>query len=188
MSTEKEKMLNGELYDASDPELVAERKHARALTRRYERTAADEDEKRRELMEDLLGSLGEACFIEPPFRCDYGFNIHVGEDFYANFDCVILDVCRVDIGRNCLVGPGVHIYTATHPLAADERIKGPEYGKPVTIGDNVWIGGGAVINPGVTVGDDAVVGSGTVVTEDVPDGVVVQGNPATVVKDLEPNG
>lgn len=185
MDSEKEKMLNGELYDASDPELVADRERARRLTQRYNRTEPGEHEERRDVLEALLGSLGDECHIEPPFRCDYGYNIHVGENFYANFDCVVLDVCRVEIGRNCQLGPGVHIYTATHPLDADERIKGPEYGKPVTVGDNVWIGGQAVLNPGVTVGDNAVVASGAVVTEDVPDNVVVQGNPATVVKELE---
>ncbi|MBX0325259.1 sugar O-acetyltransferase [Halomicroarcula sp. F13] len=185
MASEKEKMLNGELYAADDPELVAERNHARNLTRRYNRTAPDNHETRRKLLEDLFGSLGEECHVEPPFRCDYGYNIHVGENFYANFDCVILDVCRVNIGQNCQIGPGVHIYTATHSLDATERVKGLEYGKPVTVGDNVWIGGQAVLNPGVTVGDDVVIGSGAVVTEDIPDDVVVQGNPATIVKELE---
>lgn len=184
MASEKEKMLNGELYDADDPELVAERERARDLTRRYNRSTVDDQTERRELLEELLGSVDEKCAIEPPFRCDYGYNIHVGENFYANFDCVILDVCRVDIGRNCQLSPGVHIYTATHPLAASERIKGPEYGKPVTVGDNVWIGGRAVLNPGVTVGDNSVIASGAVVTKDVPNDVVVQGNPATVVKEL----
>lgn len=178
-------MLTGELYDADDSELVAERERARDLTRRYNRTTVHDQPERRELLEELLGSCGEECEIEPPFRCDYGYNIHVGENFYANFDCVILDVCRVDIGQNCQIGPGVHIYTATHPLDATERIKGPEYGKPVTIGDNVWIGGQAVLNPGVTVGDNSVIASGAVVTKDVPDEVVVQGNPATVVKELK---
>lgn len=185
MDSEKEKMLAGDRYDADDPELVAERERARDLTRRYNRTTANDPEERRELLEELLGSLGDECEIEPPFRCDYGYNIRVGENFYANFDCVVLDVCRVTIGKNCQVGPGVHIYTATHPLDATERIEGPEYGKPVTVGDNVWIGGRAILNPGVTVGDDAVVASGAVVTEDVPDEVVVQGNPATVVKQLD---
>ena len=185
MGSEKEKMLNGELYNADDPELVAERERTRVLTRRYNQTTPDDSEERRNLLEDLLGSLGKECHVEPPFRCDYGYNIHLGEDFYANFDCVILDVCRVDIGQNCMIGPGVHIYTATHPLDADERIKGPEYGKPVTIGDNVWIGGQAVLNPGVTIGDNAVIASRAVVTDDVPGEVVVQGNPATVVKELE---
>jgi maltose O-acetyltransferase len=185
MANQKENMLNGALYDASDPELVAERADAREATRRYNQTSVDEDDRRRALLEELLGSLGETCVIEPPFRCDYGYNIHVGENFYANFDCVILDVCRVDVGQDCLVGPGVHIYTATHPLDPEERARGLEYGKPVTIGDNVWIGGSAVINPGVTIGDNSVVGSGAVVTKDVPDGVVVQGNPASVVKTID---
>ena len=185
MDSEKEKMLNGELYDADDPELVAERKHAHDLTRRYNRTTGHNQNERQELLAELLGSRGDECEIEPPFRCDYGYNIHVGENFYANFKCVILDVCRVDIGQNCQLAPGVHIYTATHPLDATERIKGPEYGKPVTVGDNVWIGGQAVLNPGVTVGKNSVIASGAVVTTDVPDEVVVQGNPVTVVKELD---
>lgn len=184
MASEKEKMLNGELYDAEDPELVAERERARGLTRQYNRTAPSDREKRRELLGELFGSLREDCRVEPPFRCDYGYNIHVGEGFYANVDCVMLDVCRVDIGRDCMVGPGVHIYAATHPLDADERSEGPEYGKPVSVGDSVWVGGRAVLNPGVSVGDNAVIASGAVVTDDVPDDVVVQGNPATVVKEL----
>lgn len=187
MSSEQEKMLNGELYDPTDPELVADRNRVRDLTSRYNNTAPDDQTERRDLIEELFGSVGEKCQIEPPFRCDYGYNIHVGENFYVNFDCVILDAGRVEIGRNCMIAPGVHIYTATHPLNATERIKGPEYAKPVTVGDNVWIGGQAVINPGVTVGDDSVIASGAVVTEDVPDEVVVQGNPATVVKDLSDN-
>lgn len=184
MSSEKERMLRGERYDPSDPELVAERDHARELTVRYNRTSVLDREERRELLAELLGTTGENCVIEPPFRCDYGSNVHVGENFYANFDCVVLDVCRVEIGRNCLLAPGVHVYTATHPLDPAERAEGREYGKPVTIGDEVWIGGRAVLNPGVTVGDGSVVGSGAVVTKDVPDGVVVQGNPAAVVREL----
>jgi maltose O-acetyltransferase len=185
MDSEKEKMLNGDLYDASDPELVAERERARKLTRQYNRTTETDHERRDDLLRELLGSVGTERLIEPPFRCDYGYNIHVGENFYANFGCVVLDVCRVAIGRNCMVGPGVHIYTATHSLAATERNAGAEYGEPVRIGDDVWVGGRAVLNPGTTVGDGAVIGSGAVVTEDVPAGVVVQGNPATVVRELE---
>lgn len=185
MTSEKEKMLNGELYDASDSQLVAERKRAHGLTRRYNRTTENDGEQRQHLLEELLGSVGDECYVEPPFRCDYGSNIQVGKRFYANFDCVVLDVCRVEIGRNCLLGPGVHIYTATHPLSAEKRIAGLEYGKPVTIGDDVWIGGRAVLNPGVTVGDSSVIASGAVVTEDVSENVVVQGNPAAVVKELE---
>ncbi|MFD1640266.1 sugar O-acetyltransferase [Halohasta litorea] len=184
MATEKAAMLNGKLYDPTDPELVEDRQRARDLTRRYNRTAADEADRRRELLDTLLGSRGE-CFIEPPFRCDYGYNIHVGDEVAVNFECVILDVCRVEIGDDCLIGPGVHIYTATHPIDPEERATGLEYGNPVEIGDNVWIGGHATINPGVTVGDDAVIGSGAVVTDDVPEGVVVGGNPATIIKEVD---
>jgi maltose O-acetyltransferase len=185
MNSEKDKMLDGRLFDASDPELAAERERARKLTRQYNDTRETETGRREDLLRELLGSTGDELLIEPTFRCDYGYNIHVGEDFYANFGCVILDVCRVEIGHDCMIGPGVHIYTATHPLDATERSTGLEYGKPVTIGDDVWLGGRAVINPGVTVGDGSVIGSGTVVTRDVPAGVVVQGNPATVVRELE---
>jgi len=162
MPTEKDTMRNGELYDASDPELAAAHEHAHALTRRYNRTTADEADRRR----DLLGSHGDPCAIEPPFRCDYGSNIHVGDGLAVNFDCVILDVCRVEIGDDCLIGPGVHIYTATHPVDPGERASGLEYGKPVSLGDDVWIGGHATINPGVTVGDDTVISSAAVITED----------------------
>jgi len=185
MPSEREKMLNGERYDSMNPKLVAAREHARELTQAYNQTAPDAHEERRELLEDLLGSLGERCHFEPPFRCDYGSNIHVSEDFYANFDCVILDVCPVEIGRNCQLGPGAHIYTATHALDPSTRTDNLEHGKPVTIGDTVWIGGHAIINPGITIGDNAVVGSGAVVTDDVPSDVLVQGNPAKVVKELD---
>lgn len=187
MSSEKEKMLNGELYDPTDPTLIADRNRVRNLTRQYNNTKPDDHTDRQALIDELFGSVGDECQIEPPFRCDYGYNIHVGENFYANFDCVILDAGQVEIGRNCMIAPSVHIYTATHPLDAAERIKGPEYAKPVTVGNNVWIGGQAVINPGVAVGDDSVIASGAVVTEDIPDGVIVQGNPATVVKELDVN-
>jgi maltose O-acetyltransferase len=185
MPTEKEKMLAGELYDASDPELVADRETARVLTGWYNETKPSESETRERLLGDLLGSVGEGVTVEPPFRCDYGEQIHLGDGFYANVGCVFLDVCRIDVGRNCLVGPGVHVYTATHPLDAATRAEGPEYGKPVSVGDDVWIGGRAVINPGVSVDDRSVVGSGAVVTEDVPADVLVQGNPARVVKELD---
>ncbi|WP_049971062.1 maltose acetyltransferase domain-containing protein [Haladaptatus cibarius] len=185
MVSEKEKMLRGDLYEPSDPALVAERKQARKLTRRYNRTAETDDEKRQSLLRELFGSTGDDLQVEPPFRCDYGYNVHVGDGFFANFDCVILDVCRVEIGENCLLGPAVHIYTATHPIDAQTRSDGLEYGKPVTIGDNVWIGGRAIINPGVAVGDNVVISSGTVVTDDVPDDVVVGGTPAKVIKELE---
>lgn len=185
VKSEKEKMLSGELYLASDPQLTRERENARRLTRLFNQTLETEHERRVELLMTLFGSTGSGLYIEPAFRCDYGYNIHVGDHFYANFDCVILDVCEVRIGNNCFIGPGVHIYTAAHPLNPLERIAGPEFGKPVTIGSNVWIGGRAVINPGVTVGDNAVIGSGAVVTKDVPAGAIVGGNPAAVIRMLD---
>ncbi|WP_129113288.1 maltose acetyltransferase domain-containing protein [Halegenticoccus tardaugens] len=181
MRSEKEKMLAGDMYDPTDPTLVEERERARRLTRRFNRTVETDHDARRSLLAELFGSTEEGIFVEPPFRCDYGSNVHVGDGFYANFDCVVLDVCRVDVGDNCLVGPGAHVYTATHPTDAAERNEGLEYGKPVAIGDDVWIGGRAVINPGVTVGDDVTIASGAVVTDDVPEGVVVGGNPARVI-------
>lgn len=185
MKTEKEKMLNGELYNAADPELIKGRLNARRLTRLFNDSLETDDNKRTELLKELLGSTGNNLYIEPTFRCDYGYNIHVGENFFANFDCVFLDVCEIRIGENCFIAPGVHIYTATHPLNAKERISGVESGIPVTIGDNVWIGGRAIINPGVTIGNNVVVASGAVVTKDVPDNLVVGGNPAKVIKEIE---
>lgn len=183
--TEKEKMIRGELYLANDPVLVQERIHARRLTRLYNETTETEQETRTEILRELFGSAGNSIYIEPTFRCDYGYNIHVGENFYANFDCVMLDVCEIRIGKNCFLAPGVHIYTATHPLNPYERISGAEFGKAVTIGDNVWIGGRAVINPGVTIGNNVVIASGAVVTKDVPDNVIVGGNPAKILKEIE---
>jgi len=185
MRSEKSKMLNSERYNPADSELVGERQNARRLTRLYNQTLETEDSKRKEILKELLGSTGENFYIEPTFRCDYGYNIHVGENFYANFDSVILDVCEVRIGDNCLIGPGVHIYTASHPIDPQERISWVEFGKPVQIGDNVWIGGRAVINPGVKVGNNVVIASGSIVTKDLPDNVVVAGNPAKVIKQIE---
>ncbi|PTM59649.1 maltose O-acetyltransferase [Desmospora activa] len=185
MITEKEKMVKGEMYNPADAELRQDRNHARRLTRLYNQTLETEADKRTELLKELFGSTGDHLFIEPRFQCDYGYNIYVGESFYANFDCLILDACEVRIGDNCMMAPGVHIYTATHPLNPDERNSGIEYGKPVTIGHNVWIGGRAVINPGVTIGNNVVIASGAVVTKDVPDNIVVGGNPARVIKRLD---
>ena len=182
--TEMEKMLAGELYDAADPELVAKRERARELLAEYNSTTFDETARRRDLLESLFDEVGPESHVEPPFRCDYGFNISVSEGFYANFGCVVLDVCPVTIGPGCLLGPGVHLYTATHPLDPDARAAGLECGDPIEIGENVWIGGRAVITPGVTIGDDAVVGAGAVVTGDVPSGTVVGGNPARVLQEL----
>jgi maltose O-acetyltransferase len=183
LSEEKRKMIAGELYRPADEQLHADRVKARHLVHRYNHTAPDEKAIRAELLKDLLGS-SEDAYIEPSFRCDYGYNIFLGKNFYANFDCVILDVCPVYIGDNCMLAPGVHIYTATHPLDAKTRNSGVEFGKPVTIGHNVWIGGRAVINPGVTIGDNVVIGSGAVVTKDIPAHCVVAGNPAKIIKNL----
>lgn len=185
MNTEKEKMLAGEMYNPADPELVKERENARRLVRIYNQTLETEGDKRTKLLKELLGSTGENVYMEPTIRFDYGYNTLVGENFYANFDCVILDVCEVRIGDNCMLAPGVHIYTATHPLNPTERNAGKEYAKPVTIGNNVWIGGRAVINPGVKVGNNVVIASGAIVTKDVPDNVVVGGNPAKIIKQME---
>ncbi|MFD1848563.1 maltose acetyltransferase domain-containing protein [Oceanobacillus bengalensis] len=185
MTTEKEKMLNGEMYISEDPQLVKERIHARKLTRLYNETIETDDENRKEILSELFGTIDGNLFIEPTFRCDYGYNIHVGNNFYANFDCVFLDVCEIRIGDNCFIAPGVHIYTATHPLDPKERSSGAEYAKPVQIGNDVWIGGRAVINPGVKIGNNVVIASGAVVTKDVPDNVVVGGNPARVIKEIE---
>jgi maltose O-acetyltransferase len=166
--SEKEKMLAGEPYDPSDPDLVAERERARRLTERFNDADANDAERRRELLDELFGSVGERVTVEPPFRCDYGYNVRVGDDFFVNFDCVFLDVCRIEFGDECMLGPGVHVYTATHSTDPVERTSGTEYGTPVTVGDRAWIGGRAVLNPGVEVGDDAVVASSAVVTDDVP--------------------
>ncbi|WP_316570077.1 maltose acetyltransferase domain-containing protein [Neobacillus sp. YIM B06451] len=185
MKTEKQKMLDGQMYNPADPKLEEARLNARRLTNAYNRTAENELEKRTEILRELFGTLGKNAFIEPSFRCDYGSNIYTGANFYANFDCVILDVCEVRFGDNCMLAPGVHIYTATHPLGAAERNSGREFGRPVTIGNNVWIGGRAVINPGVTIGDNAVIASGAVVVKDVPPNAIVGGNPAKIIKFIE---
>lgn len=185
MLSEKEKMIRGEVYNSMVDTLINDRTNARRLTRLFNNTLEDEVEKRTSILKELLGSVEKNIYIEPSFKCDYGYNIHVGDNFFANFDCVILDVCPVRFGKNAFLAPGVHIYTATHPIKAEERCSGVEYGKPVTIGDNVWIGGRAVILPGVNIGNNVVVAAGAVVTKDVPDNVVVAGNPAKIVKEIK---
>lgn len=185
MKTEKEKMIAGEIYDPADPILVKDREEARRKVRIYNQSLESEEEKRTELLKELLGSTGESLYMEPNIRFDYGYNTYVGENFYANFDCTILDVSEVRIGDNCMLGPSVQIYTATHPLHPTERNSGIEYAKPITIGNNVWIGGSAVICPGVTIGNNVVVAAGAVVTKNVPDNVVVGGNPAKVIKKID---
>lgn len=184
MKTEKQKMINGEYYLASDQELTQDRIDARRLTREYNQTLETETEERTDILKNLFGSIGTNTYVEPTFRCDYGYNIETGDNFYANFDCIMLDICPIRFGDNCLLAPGVHIYTAAHPLDPVERNSGIEFGKPVTIGNNVWIGGRAVINPGVTIGDNVVIGAGAIVTRDIPDNVVVAGNPAKIIKSI----
>ncbi|MCG2588811.1 sugar O-acetyltransferase [Rhodohalobacter sulfatireducens] len=185
--TEKQKMLAGKLYDPGEPELAKMRQIARQKTEKFNRTSHNESQKRVDIIKSLFGSTGQNIHIEPSFRCDYGRNIHVGENFYANFDCVILDVAEVRFGNNCLLAPQVGIYTATHPLLPHERNSGLELAKQITIGDNCWIGGHATINPGVQLGDNVVVASGAVVTKSFGDNVVIGGNPAKVIKELPIN-
>jgi len=182
--TEKEKMLQGLSYDPSDATLVQDRAHARELSRLYNQTLPADVSGRDRLLRELFGSTGVRAHVEPDFRCDYGYNIHVGENFFANFNCVLLDGCEIRIGANCLLGPGVQIYTATHPLDPVARAAWVCSGEAVLIGDNVWIGGGAIINPGVSIGDNAVIASGAVVVKDVPANTVVGGNPARTIKTL----
>ena len=183
--TEKEKMLASELYNPSDEELVKLRYNARILTEKFNKTSVADIEDRDDILKQLFGSTGIQIYIEPTFNCDYGCNIHVGENFYANYNCVILDVCKVTIGKNCMIAPQVGIYTATHPIKASKRYLGLELGKPVTIGDNCWIGGNATINPGVSLGNNVVVASGAVVTKSFGDNVVIGGNPARILKTIE---
>ncbi len=182
--TEREKMSAGQLYDPLDAELTRLRLHAHASIRHFNRHD-DPEKANEEILKPLFAKTGKVMLIEPPFYCDYGFNIQVGENFYANFDCILLDVCPIIIGDNCLLAPRVGLYTATHPLRADERESGVEFGKPIIIGDHVWIGANATVTPGVTIGDHAVIGAGAVVTKDVPPHVVVAGNPARVIKTID---
>jgi maltose O-acetyltransferase len=176
--SEKDKMLTGDLYDATDPEIQAELAATHRWLVRYNAALADTPAARRALLRERLAVVGEGAEIRPPFHCDYGFNIHLGAGAYLNFNCVILDVVQVTIGERTLIGPGVQILAADHPRDPVERASGLEFGRPVRIGRNVWIGAAAIILPGITVGDDAVIGAGSVVTRDVPPGATVLGNPA----------
>lgn len=184
--TEKEKMLAGELYDAGDPQLAAERRRARDLLHALNASRDGQRELRMDLIRRLLGAAGEGVWIEPPFFCDYGTNLRVGDRVFFNFNCVVLDVAPVTIGNDVMFGPAVQIYTATHPMGYRERRTGLEAAKPIVIGSDVWVGGGATILPGVTIGARSVIGAGSVVTRDVPEGVFAAGNPCRVVRPLEP--
>ena len=184
MKSEKEKMLAGEPYRASDPQLAAERRRARLLFKALNDTRDDQTDERARLVRELIPHSGQGVWIEPPFYCDYGSNITLGDNVFFNFNCVVLDVAPVHIGSRALFGPAVQIYAATHPLGATERKTGLESGKPVRIGDDAWIGGGAIICPGVRIGARAVIGAGSVVTRDIPDGVFAAGNPCRVVREI----
>jgi len=183
--TEKEKMLSGKLYNPMDSVLSNERHLARIKFQQINKMSEDQVKDRNKLLSELIGTFDKNFWIEPPFYCDYGYNIKLGKNVFMNFNCTILDVMEVKIGDNVLLGPNVHIYTATHPLAAKTRNSWLEFAKPVTIGNDVWIGGGTIINPGVTIGNGVVVGSGSVVTKDIPNNVMVAGNPAKFIKELD---
>ena len=183
MPTEREKMLAGEPYDPLDPDLVAARERARDLCWDLNATRDRDADARRRILRDLFGAGGDSVWMQPPFYCDYGTNILLGERVFFNFNCVVLDVCRVAIGDFTLFGPAVQVYTATHPMDPGLRRK-EESGKPITIGSDVWVGGGAILCPGVTSGSQAVIGAGSVVTRDVPDGVFAAGNPCRVVRKI----
>lgn len=185
MATEKHKMLTGALYDALDPQLSAERLRARRLLRAFNASAPEDPGERERLLRELIPAAGGDLSIEAPFYCDYGGQITLGDRVFFNFNCVILDVAPVRIGSGVLFGPGVQVYAATHPLHAADRRSGLEAGRPVTIGDEVWIGGGAIVCPGVRIGDRSVIGAGSVVTRDIPADVFAAGNPCRVIRRLE---
>ena len=176
--SERQKMISGLPYDPGDPELQADQTAAKHWMARYNAAMASSPADRRDLLRQRLGEVGEGAIIRPPFHCDYGYNIRLGRGVFLNFNCVILDVCEVEIGDQTQIGPGVQILTADHPRDPAERAAGIEFGKPIVIGRNVWIGGGAIILPGLSIGDDAIIGAGSVVTRDVPEGVTAAGNPA----------
>jgi maltose O-acetyltransferase len=181
--TEREKMIRGELYNPLDAELVASRMRARDLCQRLNATREAEEHERRNILRELFGRGGDTVWMQPPFFCDYGSNIECGERVFFNFNCVVLDVCKVSIGDFTLFGPAVQIYTPMHPLDAKLR-REQEFGKPVEIGSDVWVGGGAIILPGVRIGAKSVIGAGSVVTRDIPERVFAAGNPCRVIREI----
>src|SRR4051812_39391033 len=184
MKTEKEKMIGGELYDPLDKQLVEDRLRTRLLIKALNDTREDELIERINILQELIPNAGAGLWLQPPFYCDYGFNMNVGEKVFFNFNCIVLDVAPVTIGSRTMFGPNVQIYTATHPLNHEERASGLEYAKPIVIGEDVWVGGSAVICPGVTIGDRTVIGAGSVVTKDIPADVFAAGNPCKVIRSL----
>jgi maltose O-acetyltransferase len=178
----KERMRAGELYQASDPEVRADYERAQRLVRLVNASAVEDVAGRRPLLDELLGSLGTDSNVLPPLRCDYGHNVHLGDRVFVNFGAVLIDTCAITIGDEAVLGPSVQLLTADHPLEAGPRRSGWESGRPISIGAGAWLGGGAIVLPGVTIGEDAVVGAGSVVTRDVPAGAVVVGNPARILR------
>ena len=176
--SQRQRMLAGEFYEPGDPELCALRSRAQQFMRAYNQTIVDDVTVRSALLEAHLGAVGMGCAIRTPFYVDYGCNIYLADKVFMNYGCVLLDVCNITIGAGTQIGPGVQILTADHPRSADERLSGLEMGKPISVEPNVWIGGGAIILPGITIGEDAIVGAGSVVTRHVAPGTTVVGNPA----------
>ncbi len=183
MTSERDKMLAGALYEPMDPELVASRNRARDLCQDLNATREGQQDERRRILKALFGAGGESVWMQPPFFCDYGSNILLGERVFFNFNCVVLDVCEVRIGDYTLFGPAVQIYTATHPMNAELR-RQQEFAKPIAIGSDVWVGGGAILCPGVRIGSKSVIGAGSVVTRDIPNGVLAAGNPCRVIRQI----
>lgn len=182
--TEKDLMLRGELYYFYDQELNQESRRCKNLIRKLNNTTENQVEDRVQIIKELFGNVGELCWIEPPFQCDYGSNIQVGNVVFFNYDCIVLDTCKVSIGNNVIIGPRVCIYTASHPICAEIRGEGFNIGKPITIGNDVWIGGNSVINPGVTIGSNVVIGAGSVVVKNIPENVIAVGNPCKVLRSI----
>jgi len=182
VKSEKQKMLDEELYYSGVPELKEALLNSKEMCYDYNNLRPREFDKKKEILKKLLKKVGEECYIEPPFFCDYGFNTTLGDNFYANHNLVILDVCEVTFGNNVFIGPNVGIYTAGHPIDVEMRNKGLEYGKKIRVGNNVWIGGSVCILPGVTIGDNVTIGAGSVVTKDIPSNVTAFGNPCKVYK------
>ena len=185
MKSEKQKMLDGELYNALDKELSDDRLKTRLLIKQLNDSAEDQSEIRNNVLRLLIPKAGPGLWLQPPFYCDYGYNIVTGENVFFNFNCVVLDVTYVTIGSRTLFGPNVQIYTATHPMDPKQRASGLEFAKPIRIGDDVWVGGSAVICPGVTIGSRTVIGAGSVVTKDIPGDVFAAGNPCRVIRKLD---
>lgn len=182
--SEKEKMLTGELYFSGDKILTQERHRAKILCHQYNHSSPDQEKLRKSILSQLLGKIDFPIYLEPPFYCDYGYNIHLRERVYMNHGCVLLDVNQIEIGANTMFGPYVQVLTATHPLDPTERLMGKEYGRPISIGKNVWVGGGAILCPGVKIGDNAVIGAGAVVTKDIPSNYLAVGTPCKATKPL----